>query len=225
MTGYLSVKNFERFQHYKDRAPPWIKFHASTLDDYEFAQLPDASKGHLLSIWLLASKLDNRIPNDAKWIARRINATERVDIELLVRAGFLSEQDASGTLATRTQDACLETEERERREETETEGEAEGARPKRAPNATRIPDDWKPSEELKAWAAENEPVVDAGRETLKFLDYWRAASGAKARKSDWDATWRGWIRRAAERPPPNGHSGFTSEAERIARKYDQGKPA
>jgi DNA-binding NarL/FixJ family response regulator len=33
--GY-SVKNFERFQHYKDRSPPWIKLYNELLDDYEF---------------------------------------------------------------------------------------------------------------------------------------------------------------------------------------------
>jgi len=32
---FLAVKNFERFQHYKDRNPPWIKLHAAVLDDYE----------------------------------------------------------------------------------------------------------------------------------------------------------------------------------------------
>ena len=86
----------------------------------------------------------------------------------------------------------------------------EALRAGRAPNATRIPDDWQPSDALKAWALEHEPSVDANRETLKFLDYWRASSGAKARKSDWDATWRGWIRRAAEGLPKgqiNGSNG------------------
>lgn len=119
MSSFLAVKNFARFQHYKDRAPPWIKLYNELLDDYEFGELPDASKAHLLAIWLLASRTDNRIPNDPKWIARKINATERVDIALLVRTGFLLLHDASSSLAERTQDACLET-------ETETETEAEG---------------------------------------------------------------------------------------------------
>lgn len=117
MTGYLSIKNFERFQHYKDRAPPWIKFHASTLDDYEFSQLDDAVKAHLMLLWLLASKLGNRIPNDAAWIAHKIGARGRVDIKALLASGFLVEHDASGALAESEQDACLETEKRESRED------------------------------------------------------------------------------------------------------------
>lgn len=127
MSGHISVKNFGDFQHYKDRAPPWIKLYNSLLDDYEFGQLPDASKAHLMAIWLLASRMENRVPNDAKWIAKKINATERVDIAALARAGFIVVHDASKPLAERKQDACLEreTEERQRREETEGEGEGE----------------------------------------------------------------------------------------------------
>src|SRR5690606_19747530 len=38
VAGYLTVKNFERFQHYKDRNPPWIKLYNDLLDDYEFGR-------------------------------------------------------------------------------------------------------------------------------------------------------------------------------------------
>ena len=65
MKGVLSVKNFEQYQHYKDRKPPWIKLYNDVLDDYAFEVMPDASKAHLMLIWLLASRTDNRIPNDA----------------------------------------------------------------------------------------------------------------------------------------------------------------
>jgi hypothetical protein len=87
--SYLEVKNWERFQHYKDRRPPWIKLHAEVQDDYEFSHLPDASKAHLMGIWILASKLQNKVPADPQWIARRIGATEPVDLEQLFDAGFL----------------------------------------------------------------------------------------------------------------------------------------
>src|SRR5687768_18068275 len=56
----LFRSNFESFQHYKDRAPPWIKLYNELLDDYEFGQLPDASKMHLVAIWLLASRSDRK---------------------------------------------------------------------------------------------------------------------------------------------------------------------
>lgn len=108
---YVRVKNFERFQHYKDRSPPWIKLYNDLLDDYEFACLQDASKLHLVMIWLLASRNDNRLPADPAWIARRINATEPVDVNGLIDKGFLvMEHNASNMLAECKQVACPERE-------------------------------------------------------------------------------------------------------------------
>lgn len=89
MSRFLAVKNFESFQHYKDRNPVWIKLYNELLEDYEFASLPDNVKGQLICIWLLASRMDNRIPHDAKWIGNKINASTPVDIDLLIDAGFL----------------------------------------------------------------------------------------------------------------------------------------
>jgi hypothetical protein len=53
------------------------------------------------------------------------------------------------------------------------------------------------------------PSVDLKTEHEKFTNHWHAQPGAKGRKSDWPATWRNWIIRAAENPPRNGnHSGI-----------------
>lgn len=70
--------------------------------------------------------------------------------------------------------------------------------------ATRVPDDFQPTEEMRAWfVAEQLPAVIDGRlEHEKFMDYWRAAAGANARKRDWPATWRNWMRRAAQNATP-----------------------
>lgn len=114
----FKVKNFEQFQHYKDRAPPWIKLYNDLLDNYEFACLQDASKLHLIMIWLLASRSNNDLPYDPEWVRKRINATNKVDLDALAKAGFIlvdqqlqiAEQDASKPLADRKQSACLETE-------------------------------------------------------------------------------------------------------------------
>jgi hypothetical protein len=120
MTQTFSVRNFERFQHYKDRSPPWIKLYNELLDDYSFGLLPDASKLHLVAIWLLASRSNNRIPHDPGWIAKRISATEQVDLGLLQSAGFIELHEARGAKARRKQTACPESE-----AETEPEGEKE----------------------------------------------------------------------------------------------------
>jgi hypothetical protein len=66
--------------------------------------------------------------------------------------------------------------------------------------ARRIPDDFKPSDEMKQWFAAEQlgTVLDAWKEHAKFVDYWRGASGQRATKHDWPATWRNWMRRAYE---------------------------
>ena len=92
----LQVKNFEKFQHYRDRAPIWIKLYGSLLEDYEFNLLPDVAKAHLILIWLLASRMGNQIPNNADWIRARIGAIEPVDLALLIRSGFLIDTAGNG---------------------------------------------------------------------------------------------------------------------------------
>ena len=188
----LMVCNWDKFQHYADRAPPWIKLYNNLLTNYEFSCLQDASKAHLLGIWLLASQLDNKIPNNAKWIGNRINATGKVDLKPLIAGGFLElEQDASIVLADRSQSACLETE-----TETETEGETEvevevqqTARKTSLPPTWEIPDDW------VVYAKERYPNVNCQREAERFHNHWTAQG---ATRKDWKATWRNWLMKAEE---------------------------
>ena len=89
----FSVKNFEKFQQYKDRAPPWIKLYNELTDDYAFCQLSDTAKAHLVLIWLLASRTSNRLPCDPDWIAKKISAQSPVDLDELFEAGFIEISD------------------------------------------------------------------------------------------------------------------------------------
>jgi hypothetical protein len=69
--------------------------------------------------------------------------------------------------------------------------------------ASRLSADWTMTEALAAYATEQ--GLDPMRTAADFRDYWTAASGAKARKHDWEATWRMWCRNAASRSPgPRG---------------------
>jgi hypothetical protein len=124
MTAYFSVRDFDRLQHYRNRTPPWVKLYNDLLDNYEFARLQDASKAHLVLLYLLASRHANRLPCDSDWLARRMGATEPVNLQVLADAGFIiMEQSASGVLADCKQDACLEGEterETDKREEKRT---------------------------------------------------------------------------------------------------------
>lgn len=86
---YLCVKNFDEQQHYKDRNPIWIKMHCSLLDDYEFANIADEAKFHAVGLMLLASRLNNKFPDDERWLRRKINANSEINIKLLLEIGFL----------------------------------------------------------------------------------------------------------------------------------------
>ena len=87
---YLKVRNWEKFQAFKDGRPmKWIKVETRILDDYEFNQLPEIDQLHLKKIWLLAAKLGNKIPNDPVFIAQRIGAKENINLHNLLEAGYL----------------------------------------------------------------------------------------------------------------------------------------
>lgn len=73
--------------------------------------------------------------------------------------------------------------------------------PRRA-TAKRLAEDFGLTPERRSIAEAEH--VDCEREMAKFKDYWLAASGANARKHDWDAAWRNWCRKAAEQPRLNG---------------------
>lgn len=70
--------------------------------------------------------------------------------------------------------------------------------------ATRIPENWEPSEKLITWTREKAPHWTPEKFCLvleKFKNYWLAASGKNASKLDWDATWRNWVLSDLEREP------------------------
>lgn len=98
---YLAVKNWAEFQHYKDRDPPWIKLHRTLLADYEFSCLQDASKAHLMLIWLFASQSGGRIPDDPEYLRDKLSLKKPPDLEHFINQGLLiPEQDASKVLQT-----------------------------------------------------------------------------------------------------------------------------
>ncbi len=186
----FSVKNFERFQHYKDRAPPWIKLYNELLDDYDFGLLPDASKMHLIAIWLLASRSENKIPMDPKWVGRRINANDAVDLQMLADRGFIvidqelrnAEQDASTLQAE-----CLS---RERVEEEKSRGDVRPVA-KATRSASRFEEFWaevpkrdgdnprKPAEK------KFDALVKSGVDPQLMIDGMRQACAEYRRRGEW----------------------------------------
>lgn len=50
----IKVKNWDRYQSYKDRKPPWIRLHRDLLDDYDFQIMSADARALLPMLWLLA---------------------------------------------------------------------------------------------------------------------------------------------------------------------------
>jgi hypothetical protein len=184
----LKPKNWDKFQHYKDRCPPWIKLHRDLLNDRAFMGLPLASKALAPLLWLLASESkDGCFQADSAELEFRLRiASKDIDAGLkpLIDKGFFV--IASGVLAECLQDAIPER-------ETETEGETE-KRQKKQPRGARLPADWVPSEELIAFCKTERPDLNPAAVADRFRDFWIAQPGTKGVKLDWDATWRNWVR-------------------------------
>ncbi len=60
----------------------------------------------------------------------------------------------------------------------------------------RLPADFEPDCDFAL--AEGLPPERVKVEIAKFRDFWNARAGKDARKTDWQATWRNWVRKAIE---------------------------
>ena len=128
-TRYLQVKNWQKFQHYHNRpnAPYWIKVYPDVLANYDFLELTEAERYKLMAIWLLASKLRNKIRYDARYVGKMIGA-KRVDLAKFVELGFLEAYVESDLGLDPVLDVS-QTQSRTDREEEEIEAEQIAALP------------------------------------------------------------------------------------------------
>ena len=100
-----------------------------------------------------------------------------------------------------------ESQKRDTEQRRNKEGTTKTVRTARAPTTdrgSRLAADWSLAADWKAWAEAERPDLDIEATAAAFADYWRALAGAKARKADWQATWRNWVRnqRAPHNNPP-----------------------
>lgn len=132
---YFRPRNWERFQHYKDRRPPWIKLHTETLSDTDIMSLSPARFKVLVTFWIWYSQQEaSRVPADSQWIARQLPAISQREttkaLDYLVSNDFIEivEEDASGALAKCSESAPPENRV-QRTEQTPSESSAPDAAP------------------------------------------------------------------------------------------------
>jgi hypothetical protein len=130
VTQTIQIKNWDRFQHYKDRDPPWIKLYRDLLSAESWVLGTDSSRLVQIASTLLAARYQNATPLNFS-LFRKVASIDLTAKEFnaaiahLSATGFLEiqgdtstgKQDASTPLASCASDARLK--------EAEAEAEAE----------------------------------------------------------------------------------------------------
>lgn len=114
----MKIKNWSKFQHFKDRRPPWIKLYRDLLDDMQWHQLDPLASKVLVTLWLLASEDQDGCLPDTKTLAWRMRMTEKQILDCIFKLSHWLEHDDDGVISERYQDDLPETE-----RETETKRE------------------------------------------------------------------------------------------------------
>ena len=177
------IRNWSRFQHFKDRRPPWIKLYRDLLDDQEWHALDGDAAKMLIMLWLLASEKGGEIP-DNKTISFRLRIPlEQVDINMISLRYHFDIIPSQKISATDTPNSATDIEVPLRdREETETKTETEKRKSKRfiVPSV----------KEVAGYCIERGNSVDS----QKFHDFYES-NGWRVGKNpmkDWRATVRYW---------------------------------
>lgn len=119
MAQMYRIKNWARFQHYKERNPPWVKLHAEILASEDWVTLDDASKLLMLVCMVVAAKHEGCVPDNPGYIRRVAYLSKTPNLKPLVECGFLELQaDASNA------ERLLANARPEKEADTETEEES-----------------------------------------------------------------------------------------------------
>ncbi|MDC0206424.1 hypothetical protein OAL04_04225 [Nitrospinae bacterium] len=136
MKAFLTIANWESFQSYKDRRPPWIRLHKALLDNYEFQSMSANARALLPMIWLIASEDQDPksgcVRGSYESVAFRLRSNTKdvkAGIDEIVKAGFVTVQNQLTSEAkqqiTPNKQSGYETVTPETETEAETEAETE----------------------------------------------------------------------------------------------------
>jgi len=187
----MRIKNWTKFQHFKDRRPPWVKLYRDILDDLEWHELDPLAAKVLVMLWLIASENDGRVP-DNKTLAFRLRLTELKTKEIIIKLSHWLEHDDINEISEQYQ--CDRPE-----RETEIEKETEKETKKKIATIVACPpdvdqqiwDDWKQLRKAKKAPVTETVVNSARKEAAKanmafndFLSVW-CARGSQGLQADW----------------------------------------
>jgi hypothetical protein len=116
---WIVIPNWDRFQHYKNRDPLWIKLHRSLASDPDWMGLSGHDRAVLVGLWMEYASSNRRIRLDTSSISSRLTLrVTKASLERLQNAGLI-EVSASRPLAQ------IKKEEKRRKGLTSTEDQQE----------------------------------------------------------------------------------------------------
>lgn len=211
----------------------WFRFYAEALNDPKVQRLPPELFKAWVNLLCLACNGDGNVTGDVSEISFALRVPEDVAaqyIDDLVSAGLIDDLDDNirphnwdkRQFKSDTSNERVKKHREKKRnvtlvlpvtppEQSRTDTDTEqnrtdlGAAKAASRKGSRLPADWKPSDQ--DLRAADELLGDfhlANIEAAKFRDYWISKPGAGGVKLDWSATWRNWCRRAAENKPRAG---------------------
>jgi len=206
------VKDWHKFQHFKDRRPPWVKLYRDLIDDPEYIGLDPFACKYLVLLWLIASEDDDKggaLPC-CKTLAFRLRLS-MPDLEraLAALSHWLIRLDIT-PISPRYQDDAPETE-----TETETEEREKSPPPKVAKAKTFKT--WTEEEFRQEMREANDGEVLTTEQLHAFFAHWTEPDATGKPRRALEKTWKTrsriqkWARNAKnwgqdEAPSPRGYT-------------------
>lgn len=222
----------------------WFRFYAEALRNPKVARLSDKEFRLWVELLAVAADNDGSIPclDDLKHLLKRRLDHLSTGVERLISIGLIDALEdgyephnwskfqyksdvstervhkhrAKRNVSETPPDTEADT------EEEETNVSSSGARkPAQRPKADRghrLPADWQPEALTGASAAEVAvwPVGAIERELSRFRDWAASATGPNSVKSNWQAAWRNWLKKAQDDGrygrTPQQRNGFTGQS-------------
>ncbi len=172
----MRIKNWKRFQHFKERNSPWIKLYRDLLDDPDFDELDGNAVRTLIKIWLCADK-EGELP-DYRKLSYRLRIPEKELRRQIPELHHWLEDDDIKLISDRYQ---VDT--------REGEGEREEIPRKRGRYKIPLPENWAPPQDTQP---------DDLLELPRFRDH---AKSTDRKCADWNAAWRNWLRSPFRKKP------------------------
>jgi len=105
---WIVIPNWDRFQHYKDRDPTWIKVYTRLGSDPYWDELTLGQKGLLLEIWIMYARSGRKVT--LKAVAKQAGRSYKASaVKALADAGFIELAASPDKTELRSEDKELET--------------------------------------------------------------------------------------------------------------------